>query len=105
MHITLSPCRGLPGAPETTLSVAGDVLSVDGAAFDLSGVPEGGIATPEGKHPFVGTITREGGEIRCTVRVILGDTAAPDQPDSPWTVTASSGAISLPATRIEEPAE
>ena len=105
MHITLSPCRGLPGAPETVLSVAGDVLTVDGVAYELSGVPEGGLATPEGVHPFVGTITREGGVIACTLRVILGDTAAPDQPERLWSVTATAGAIAIPAARIEEPAE
>ena len=57
MQITLSPCRGLPGQPETALSVAGDVLSVDGNAFDLSGLAEGDVATPLGEHPFIGTIT------------------------------------------------
>jgi len=83
MQITLSPCRGLPGQPETALSVAGDTLSVDGVAYDLSPVPEGGLADPVGEHPFVGAITRENGEIRCTVRVVLGDEALPEQPIDP----------------------
>lgn len=39
MKLTLSPVRGLPGAPETTLSVAGDVLTVDGTPYDLSPIP------------------------------------------------------------------
>jgi hypothetical protein len=38
-------------------------------------VPEGGLAKPEGAHPFVGAITRQGGVIHATVRVALSDTA------------------------------
>lgn len=105
MHLTLSPIRGLPGQTETALSVAGDVLTVDGIAYDLGAIPDGGEATPEGDHPFIGTITREGGVIHATVRVILGDAAAPDQPDSPWIVASASGAVTIPAARIEETAE
>lgn len=102
MQITLSPCRGLPGQPETTLSVAGDVLTVDGSAFDLSAIAEGDVATPLGEHPFVGTIARAAGVIRCTVPVILGDDADPNQPDSPWVVTAGDGPLIIPATRIRQ---
>lgn len=102
MQITLSPCRGLPGQPETVLSVAGDVLTVDGNAFDLSGLGEGDVATPLGEHPFIGTITRQGGEILCTVPVILGDDADPNQPDSPWVVTAGDGPLMIPAARISQ---
>ncbi|WP_210404006.1 hypothetical protein [Pararhodobacter marinus] len=94
MHLTLSPIRGLPGQPETVISVAGDVLTIDGVAYDLGAVPEGGRATPApGAHPFVGAITREGGLIRATIRVVLDDTAAPDQPASPWAVTVTSGPV------------
>lgn len=105
MHLTLSPIRGLPGQAETVLSVAGDVLSVDGTAYDLTAVPEGGLAEPSGTHPFTGSITREGGVIRCGVRVILGDDAAPDQPTDPahWVVTVASGPVTIPASRLEEP--
>lgn len=107
MQITLSPCRGLPGQPETVLSVAGDTLSVNGVAYDLSSVPEGGLAEPAGDHPFVGAITREGGEIRCTVCVVLGDDALPDQPIDPghWTVTVASGPVTIPAIRVQEDAQ
>jgi len=106
MHLILTPIRGLPGQPETVLSVAGDVLTVDGQPFDLSPVPEGGEAVPEGPaHPFVGPITRAGGVVHATIRVVLDDTAAPDQPVSPWTVVATSGDVLIPADRIEEPAE
>ena len=103
MQITLSPCRGLPGQPETALSVAGDVLTVDGTAFDLSEVAEGDVATPLGEHPFVGTITRTAGVICCTVLVSLGDDADPNQPDSPWIVAAQDGPLTIPAARICQP--
>lgn len=106
MKLTLSPVRGLPGQPETTLSVVGDVPTVNGVAYDLSVVPEGGTATPDGDdHPFIGPITRSGGEIACTVRVILGDTATADQPAAPehWVIAQASGVVAIPATRNPNP--
>ena len=107
MQITLSPSRGLPGQPETVLSVAGDGLTVDGTVYDLSAVPEGGLAIPEGTHPFIGPITREGGEIRCTLRVVLGDDAAPDQPQDPacWTLRVAAGPVAIPTSRIPSEAD
>lgn len=107
MHITLSPTRGLPGDPETVLAVSGDILTVDGVAYNLSAIPEGGEAIPEGAdHPFVGTITRAGGTVHCTLRVHLGDDAAPDQPTSPWTTIVARGPVTIPALRrAAEPEE
>jgi hypothetical protein len=106
MRITLSPGRGRPGQPETEVSVSGDTITVDGTPYDLSAVPEGGRATPQGEHPFEGTITRQGGEIVCTLRVLLGDDAAPDQPVDParWTVTATEGPVTITAVRTTEEA-
>ena len=106
MKITLSPSKGLPGAAETTLSVAGDVLTYDGVAYDLSPVPEGGEATPDGLvHPFIGPITRVEGEIACAVMVTLGDTASPIQSSDPadWVLTVADGPVDLPIARIPEP--
>ena len=109
MHLTLSPSRGLPGQPETVLSVAGDVLTCDGVAYDLIDVPEGGEGwpDPEGDHPFIGAIRRIDGEVHATVRVFLGADAAPRQPTDweHWTVTVADGPVTIPAIRIEEPAE
>lgn len=99
MDLTLTPQMGLPGQPETSLSVMGDVLTVDDIAYDFSSVPEGGEAQPEEAHPFAGPITRQGGVLRALVVVRLGPDAADDQPDSPWTVTATGGPVTIPAAR------
>jgi hypothetical protein len=107
MHLILSPQRGLPDEPETTVVVAGDTITVDSVAYDLSLVPECGMGVPEGEHPFVGAITRHGGTIHATVRVALGDTAAASQPADPahWTLPEAEGAIEIPAPRRLEPEE
>ena len=107
MHLTLSPMRGLPGQKETAVAVAGDTITVDGVAYDLSPVPEGGEAEPEGEQPFVGLITREGGVIHATVRVSLADTAAPHQPMDPahWILEGAEGVVELPIIRVPEPEE
>lgn len=101
MKLILSPTVGLPGTPETVLFVSGDTITADGTPYDLSAIPEGGEATPEGDHPFVGKITRQDGEIVCTVRVILGPDAEDHQPTDPeyWILTVSDGPVSLPVVR------
>ncbi|MGD9861695.1 MAG: hypothetical protein AB7S99_00635 [Pseudodonghicola sp.] len=105
MKITLS-LFAMPGHPEAQISIAGDAITVDGVTYDLSSVPEGGEASPDGEHPFVGTITRSDGEIVCTVRCLYDDmTAELHQPADPahWTVTVASGPVVLPIIRKEEP--
>lgn len=107
MQLTLSPIRGLPGQAETALSVAGDVLTIDGVPVDFTTlVPEGGEFHPDpGDHPFIGAITRVDGEIRATIRVVLGDDAEPYQPTDPahWIVTVTEGPVEIPALRRPEP--
>lgn len=108
MQLKLEPQSGVPGHPETTLYVSGDVLTVDGAAYDLSPVPEGGEGRWEGS-PLVGPIRRINGEIHVSVIVQLGGTAEDKQPDSPWNVAISAGFVVIPAKRrpahIEEELE
>lgn len=102
MQITLTPLRGFPGQPDTAIVVLGDTLIVDGSLYDLSQVPEAGEADATGEHPFVGPIQRKSGVIHCTLRVVLGDDAVPEQPGSPWTVSVADGPVTIPAIRIEE---
>ena len=100
MHLTLSPQAGLPGQPETTLHVAGDVLTIDGTPYDLSPVPEGGEGDwPD--SPITGPIRRIGGVIHATVLVRLGDDAADCQSCDPahWVIPNASGAVTIPAAR------
>jgi hypothetical protein len=108
MHITLSPQRGLPGQPETAITVSGDVITVDGTPYDLSAVPEGGDATPQGEdHPFTGRITRIDGTIHAALRVVLGDDAEPVQPGDPahWIIPEAGGDVTIPAIRKPQPEE
>jgi hypothetical protein len=108
MKLTVSPVAGLPGATETAAAVAGDVLTVDGTPYDLSSVPEGGEATPEGAdHPFIGAITRTGGEISVHIRGVYGDDADRDQPTDPahWVLTVSDGPVPMPFVKVPTPEE
>lgn len=101
MKLQLSPCQGLPGQAETAISVAGDVLTVDGTAYNLASVPDGGEGWPS-EGPFVGPVRRVSGVIECGVIVVLGDDAEPVQSDEPadWLVNVASGAVTIPAARI-----
>ncbi|MGY6535335.1 MAG: hypothetical protein ACXIVG_08330 [Pararhodobacter sp.] len=101
MHLTFSPQAGLPGQAETTLHVAGDVLTIDGVPHDLSPVPEGGEGEWE-DSPIAGAIRRIDGVLHATVRVVLGDDAASFQPTDPahWMVPAAHGAVAIPTLRM-----
>lgn len=108
MRITLSPQRGFPGQPETTISVSGDILTVGGIDHDLSGVLEGGETIPQGEgHPFDGKITRQNGAVHATVCVRLGDDADPNQPTDPahWIIPDAQGDVTIPALRKPEAEE
>ena len=101
MNINFSLCAGLPGKPETSANVDGDVITVNGKKYDLSNVPDGGIAEPTGDHPFVGVITRTGGAISCTlVWGYDGSTAVPDQP-KPAMAKVTNGPVPDPVARME----
>ena len=101
MILTLIPQWG---RPEAVLSVSGDVLTVNGTAFDLSSIPEGGegeiTPAPGQDHIFLGTVTRVNGVIHATIIAHVGPDAATVQPEAPWVVTAGDGPVSIPAQRI-----
>ena len=97
MRLTLSPQAGLPGQPDMSIHVSGDVITIDGTDYDLSPVPEGGEGWPD-EGPFIGPITRIDGTLHVTVTARLGDTAAPSQ-GGPWVIEDASGAITIPTER------
>lgn len=106
MQIIITPEANLPGQPDDAVTVSGDTITVNGAPFDLSGIPEGGEATAGGAHPFTGPIRREGGTLIVPLRVRYDtSTAEPSQPRdwNHWTVTVESGA--LPDRVIRKPAQ
>lgn len=101
MHeITFSPRAGLPEAQAT---VSGDTVTVDGIAYDLSAVPEGGFAEADGDlHPFRGRIARSGGVLRYCLRWRFDAASAePDQPDALPTAVLTAGPVPDPIVRLE----
>lgn len=62
LTIRLSP---IDGAQETTASVHGTVLTVNGTKYNLSELPDGAIA----KHPKLGKVTRSGDEYECSIHL------------------------------------
>ncbi|WP_295453055.1 hypothetical protein [uncultured Pseudophaeobacter sp.] len=103
MKITCLCIAGLPGQLETIASVSGDILTVDSVAFDLSSVPEGGFAEPEGDHPFAGRIERTGGVLHLALRWHYdAATAEPIQPATAPVLTVTSGPVPDPVTRLPQ---
>lgn len=104
MKITCICIAGLPGQPGTTASVSGDSITVDGVVYDLSSVPEGGFAEPQGDHPFVGRVERTGGVLHLSLRWSYdAATAEPVQPTDAPVLTVTSGPVPDPVTRLPQP--
>lgn len=85
------------------LAWSGDVLTINGAALDLSGIPEGATLPADAvDHPLVtGEITRRGGALSLALTLPLG--ANPTQEARfPAPVTTGDGPVPIPATHIEE---
>jgi hypothetical protein len=104
MHeITFSLRAGLPGQPETQATVSGDTVTVDGIAYDLSAVSEGGFAEADGdEHPFRGRIARSGGVLRYCLRWRFdAATAEADQPAMPPAAALATGPVPDPIIRLE----
>lgn len=95
MHVSFSPMRR---ADALVVSKAGDVLTINGEAFDFSSLPDG-ATLPAGTVPcewISGPVERIGGEIHLTL--ILPHGPKPSQAvafPAPLTVTAD-GPISIP---------
>lgn len=102
MHtIHFSP-QGRSDLSLDNLAWSGDVLTINGAALDLSGIPEGaslpGVAVD---HPLViGVITREGGALSLVLRLPHADDAS-EAVRFPKPVTTGDGRVPIPETHPE----
>lgn len=100
MKINLSPSR----RDETlSLTVAGEVLTLNGVDLDLSGVGEGVVMSPEDINcPWVTSATRTGGELELTL-ILPHGASAPHETlwPAPLTITAD-GPVELPAYEVIE---
>lgn len=94
MLISFSPMRR---DDTLTLSLSGDVLTINGDPFDFSGVTEGAVLPRDAVacEFLASDVTRTGGVIALTVILPLaGD--APEAARFPEPITATDGAITLP---------
>lgn len=105
LTLNLSPVRS---DEETTASLAGTVLNVNGTDYDLSELPDGATA----QHPVLGKVTRQGQSYECTI--VLGH--GPNAPyetrfPAPIVLENHNGPIELPLYDVvpepeaEEPTE
>lgn len=88
MHITFSPIRADARLSATKI---GDVVTINGDAFDFAGLPEGGEIEVGGVpcEWIIGPVQRIGGKIHLTLRLPLGPNP--------------SYAVAFPATLIDPP--
>lgn len=104
MHITLNPQRS--DAP-LAVTKAGDVLTINGEAFDFTQLPEGSTLPAEAiaSDWITGPVSRINGELHLTLRLPHGPN--PSQAvafPEPINVT-EDGPIPLPFDPVPEPAE
>lgn len=94
MHITLIPVR-MDAA--LTLHRAGDVLTVNGVAYDFGPLPEGAVlpATAVDCDWIAGAITRAGGVLQLSLILPHGPDA-PHEARFPAPISAPNGPIDLP---------
>jgi len=95
MQIILSPQNR---DDRLTLERKGDVLTVNGEAFDFGPLPEGGTlpAAAIASAWFAGPVTRIGGVLHLTLILPHGHNA-PEATRFPVPVTAGDGPVALPA--------
>lgn len=104
MKITFTPQLR---ADALLLSLDGDVLTVNGTAYDFGPLAEGGTLPREavGCPLLASDVTREGGHITLTLILPHGGDA-PEEARFPQPVTVTqTGPIPLPVTYSEEASE
>lgn len=94
MRVQFSPCSGFHDLP---WSVDGDVLTVDGTAYDFAPLAEGDALPAEatGCPHLVGQIERREGDIVLTLRLPHGPSAIRER-RFPEPVVIASGTPDLP---------
>lgn len=95
MNIILSP---IASNRNTTVSVFGLVVTVDGTPHDLSVIPESGDAQPGEGEPFTGTMTRD----QVTVLYHYDSSTAEPNQSTDWadyTFVDASGVLPDPIVR------
>ncbi len=100
MIIEIHTIAAMPGNSETTASVSGDTLIIDGEGFDFSDVHEGDDLDLSEQHPFVGNVHRRSGEIHCAILWRYDPaTADPAQGRERPVVALSEGPVPDPVVR------
>jgi hypothetical protein len=99
MHITFSPVRR---DDRLDLSVAGDVLTINGEAFDFTALPEGATLPRDAVvcDWLASDVSRIGGDIHMTM-ILPHGAAAPHETRFPAPIIAGDGPVDLPAYAIE----
>lgn len=95
MNIHFFPQRRADGL---VVSKAGDVLTINGAAFDFSGLPDG-ATIPAGKVPcpyIVGPVERIGGQLRITFALPCAADASEARLFPAPIIDPADGPITLP---------
>jgi hypothetical protein len=101
MQIILSPIRA---ETPLTLHRAGDVLTVNGEVFNLSGIPEGATLPREAVACdwLASDITRQGGSLQMTILLPHGANAPEVTRHPAPLVLTSDGPVTLPPYDAEE---
>lgn len=99
MQFEFSPVRS---DHEFTLSVEGDIVTIDAEGFDFSSLTEGDILPGEAiASDWVLGAQKEAGVV--IVKLLLPHSAdAPDSRRFPEVIVADSGAVNLPANEVAE---
>ncbi|SEJ31511.1 hypothetical protein SAMN04244572_03509 [Azotobacter beijerinckii] len=101
MRINFSPVRS---DMALTATKSGDILTVNGAAFDFSQLPDGATLPAEaiGSPLFCGPVERVGGELHVTLLLPHGPNPSQAQAFPQPVIVTADGQIPLPAGVAEE---
>lgn len=99
MKIAFSPIRH---DEPLSLACKGDVLTINGQAFDFSPIPEGAVLpqAATGSDWITSGVTRKDGHILLSVMLPHGE-LADGYVFSPAPITAEDGEISLPEPKVK----